>query len=108
MKNSFSSVHPELVSEWSDKNAPLTPEQITYGSKNSIGGKVSCGHEWKASTRSRSSGEKCPYCAGMRVLPGFNDLASKRPDLINEWSPKNSLKPTEVHWSSHKKAIINK
>ena len=30
MDNSFSSIHPELVCEWSDKNAPLTPEQITY------------------------------------------------------------------------------
>ena len=105
MDNSFSSIHPELVCEWSDKNAPLTPEQITYGSKKLYWWKGSCGHEWKASAKSRSSGEKCPYCAGMRVLPGFNDLASKRPELVKEWSSKNKLKPTEVHWSSHKKAI---
>ena len=105
MDNSFASVHPELVYEWSDKNAPLTPTQITYGSKKLYWWKGSCGHEWNASAKSRSSGEKCPYCAGMRVMPGFNDLASKRPDLVSEWSPKNELKPTEVHWSSHKKAI---
>ena len=56
MDNSFSSIHPELVCEWSDKNAPLTPEQITYGSKKLYWWKGSCGHEWKASAKSRSSG----------------------------------------------------
>ena len=81
MDNSFASVHPELVCEWSDKNAPLTPAQITYGSKKLYWWKGSCGHEWRASAKSRSSGEKCPYCAGMRVLPGYNDLASKQPEL---------------------------
>ena len=92
MNNSFASVHPELICEWSDKNAPLTPAQITYGSKKLYWWKGSCGHEWRSSAKSRSSGERCPYCAGMRVLPGYNDLASKRPELVKEWSPKNTLK----------------
>ena len=25
-------MHPELVDEWSEKNLPLTPDDITYGS----------------------------------------------------------------------------
>lgn len=32
MSNILSEVHPELVAEWSDKNLPLTPDRITYGS----------------------------------------------------------------------------
>ena len=32
MSNSLSAVHPELVSEWSEKNLPLTPDDITFGS----------------------------------------------------------------------------
>lgn len=30
MSNSLAKVHPELVSEWSERNFPLTPDNITY------------------------------------------------------------------------------
>ena len=33
MKNSLAEKHPELVAEWSERNLPLTPMQISYGSK---------------------------------------------------------------------------
>lgn len=36
MSNLLSEVHPELVSEWSNKNLPLTPDKITYGSSKSF------------------------------------------------------------------------
>lgn len=29
----------------------------------------------------------CPVCSGHRVLIGFNDLATTRPDLAHEWHP---------------------
>ena len=32
MSISLSAVHPELVAERSEKNFPLTPDSITYGS----------------------------------------------------------------------------
>ena len=32
MSNLLSEVHPELVLEWSERNLPLTPDKITYGS----------------------------------------------------------------------------
>ena len=40
MNNSLAEVHPELVSEWSEKNLPLTPDDITFGSNKKYGGKV--------------------------------------------------------------------
>ena len=40
MSNSLSAVHPELVVEWSEKNLPLTPDSITFGSNKKYGGKV--------------------------------------------------------------------
>ena len=36
MSNILSEVHPELVAEWSDKNLPLTPYKITYGSNKVV------------------------------------------------------------------------
>lgn len=32
MNNSFAAQHPELICEWSEKNLPLTPDRISYGS----------------------------------------------------------------------------
>ena len=40
MNNSLAEVHPELVSEWSEKNLPLTPNDITFGSNKKYGGEV--------------------------------------------------------------------
>ena len=60
MNNSLAEVHPELVSEWSEKNLLLTPDGITFGSNKKVWWKGTCGHEWQASVKARSNGEKCP------------------------------------------------
>ena len=106
MNNSLSAVHPELVSEWSEKNLSLTPDKITYGSNKLVWWKAACGHEWQTSVKARSSGEKCPICSGARVVEGINDLATVKPELAAEWSRKNKdLKPTMLTVGSHKKVI---
>ena len=45
MSNSLVAVHPELVAEWSEKNLPLTPDSITFGSNKKVWWKGVCGHE---------------------------------------------------------------
>ena len=60
MNNSLAEVHPELVSEWSEKNLTLTPDDITFGSNKKVWWRGACGHEWQASVKARSNGEKCP------------------------------------------------
>lgn len=47
----------------------------------------------------------CPFCAGRRILSGFNDLASQNPQIASEWHPtKNEdFKPTMVSPGSAKK-----
>ena len=81
MKNSLAEKHPELVAEWSERNLPLTPMQISYGSKKLVWWKGSCGHEWQTSVKARSAGERCPICAGVRIVPGINDLATRYPEI---------------------------
>ena len=58
MSNSLAAVHPELVAEWSEKNLPLTPDSITFGSNKKVWWKGACGHEWQTSVKARSNGEK--------------------------------------------------
>ena len=105
MNNSLAEVHPELITEWSEKNLPLTPDDITFGSNKKVWWKGTCGHEWQTSVKARSNGEKCPICSGARVIAGINDLATLEPLLAKQWSKKNKIKPTEVSIGSHKKVI---
>ena len=103
MNNSLAEVHPELVSEWSKKNLLLTPDGITFGSNKKVWWKGTCGHEWQASVKARSNGEKCPICSGARVIAGINDLQTTHPEIASEWSEKNlPLKPDEVNAKSRK------
>ena len=104
MKNSLKEVHPELVSEWSEKNLPLTPEMVSYGSNKVVWWRGKCGHEWETSVKARSKGESCPICEGIRIVEGINDLAMTHPLIAAEWSPRNlPLQPTMVGAGSHKK-----
>ena len=73
MNNSLAEVHPELVSEWSEKNLLLTPDGITFGSNKKVWWKGTCGHEWQTSVKARSNGETSPKCSGARVIAGMND-----------------------------------
>ena len=96
MNNSLAEVHPELITEWSEKNLPLTPDDITFGSNKKVWWKGTCGHEWQTSVKARSNGEKCPICSGARVIAGINDLATLEPLLVKRWSKKNKIKPKQL------------
>lgn len=98
MNNSLAAMRPELVREWSEKNFPLTPDKITYGSNKIVWWKTDCGHEWETSIKSRTiNSTGCPYCSHNKVLVGFNDLAFQMPEIAAEWSEKNyPLLPTMV------------
>ncbi|MBR3690640.1 MAG: IS21 family transposase [Eggerthellaceae bacterium] len=104
--NDLATTHPDLAAEWhSDRNGTLLPNAITAGSNKKVWWHCEKGHEWQALVCHRANGRGCPYCAGQKVLAGFNDLATTRPDLAAEWHPtKNSgLRPEDVTSSSGKK-----
>ena len=106
MENSISIMRPELVAEWSSRNLPLTPEEVSYGSNKLYWWIGACGHEWQTSAKARSCGEKCPVCANARIIPGINDLLTLEPELAKEWSDKNKpFEPTMIGPGSHKKVI---
>lgn len=105
-KNSVAIVNPNLAMEWNyDKNGSLTPEQFSVGSNRNVWWMCSKGHEWQASISSRAKGVGCPACVNLKVEVGINDLASQRPDLLDEWHyDKNEmLTPSDVVYGSPKK-----
>ena len=74
------------------------PKQMLAGSASRGSWQCLEGHVWTTSISSRTSKETgCPYCSNQRVMAGFNDLASKRPDLAAE---ANGWDPTKVLYSA--------
>lgn len=87
---------PDLIKEWVyDKNYPLTPKDVTIGSKKKVWWKCDKGHEWETAIYNRTNGSNCIYCVGQKALIGENDLVTTNPDLIEEWDYKKNgnLKP---------------
>jgi len=72
-EKSLAQTHPALAKEafgWD-------PSEVTYGSRKKQNWKCPRGHVYDAVVKTRTGqGSGCPYCAGRRVLAGFNDLAT--------------------------------
>ena len=97
--NDLQTANPTLANEWNyEKNGILKPEHFTAHSNKKVWWKCSKGHEWQAAIGDRSQGHTCPYCAGKKVLKGYNDLQTVNPALAEEWNyEKNEgLTPTDV------------
>lgn len=63
------------------------------------------GHTWEAALGDRVRGRNCPFCGNKRVWPGFNDLATIRPDISAEWDRVgNGMPASQVLAGSCKKA----
>lgn len=100
----LATTHPQLLSQWSEKNK-LRPTEVTAGSKKKILWVCEQGHEWEAMVSQITlCNSSCPYCTGKRAISGETDLATLRPDLLEQWDfEKNNANPTEILPSSHDK-----
>ena len=96
----------DLLRQWHpSKNAPLSPQTVTYGSKRQVWWRCEHGHEWQAIVKSRVVGRGCPVCTNRAIQKGYNDLAATNPDLAKQWHPtKNgALAPHDVVAGAHRK-----
>ena len=97
----------ELMAEWDwEKNADISPSQLTVGSGQKVWWKCSKGHEWQTNIYNRNNGKGCPYCSGRYAVKGENDLQTVNPNLAKEWNYErnNGLTPMDVLPNSNKKA----
>jgi hypothetical protein len=101
--NDLQTLNPRLASEWDYDKNELKSSQVMAMSNKEVWWLCGNGHSWKAHIASRSMGGGCPYCAGKRVLDGFNDLQTLNPKLASEWDfEKNELMPSQVTTGSGK------
>lgn len=104
-KSTLGDLYPELIKEWCiEENGALSPFNISPNYKNHIWWKCEKGHKWRALPGNRIKPRGCPYCAGKKVIPGENDLASKHPELLVEWDyENNNILPTKISVGSGKR-----
>ena len=100
----LSVTHPYLIEEWHPtKNTTLFSE-ASQGSDKLIWWKGSCNHEWETTISNKVKGKQCPFCTNRQVFPGFNDLSTTHPTLVQSWHPtKNNSLPETLSAGSGKK-----
>ena len=104
--NSLKAVKPELSLEWSDKNEQSADEILPTSWMRALWECPTCGGEYEAAVKDREVGDdSCPYCAGKKVLPGFNSLKAVKPELSLEWSDKNEQSADEILPTSWMRAL---
>ena len=114
--NDLATIRPDLAKEWNyEKNGDLKPDIIGCGYKKNVwwiqydkspvtGETMAL--EWKASVVNRAiNGLGNPYKSGQKVLKGYNDLSTLRPDIASEWNYERNgnLKPDMVTCGTDKK-----
>lgn len=97
---SVAEARPELIAQWSPRNAESAYE-VKPGSSRKFWWVGPCGHEWEAPADNRVyNGTGCPFCAtrGWKKLrSGENDLATRFPEVAAEWHPTlNDCLPSET------------
>ena len=106
-ENDLASQFPQLAAQWHpDKNGALRPENVSPNSNRKVWWLCPLGHAWKATVTSRSrEGAGCPFCAGRKVWPGFNDLETVEPKVAAQWHPtlNGQLTPRMVTAGSRRK-----
>lgn len=105
--NDLLTVFPEIAADWHPTmNGELKPSNVTKCSSVSVWWLCQRGHAYQAKISQRvSENSGCPYCAGVKVLIGYNDLGTVCPELAAEWdqSKNGELTPSDVLFSSEKK-----
>lgn len=85
--NDLETLFPDVSSQWDhEKNGSLLPGDVVAKSGRRIWWKCDKGHSWEAPVVNRTSKRTgCPYCCGLRVIPGETDFATANPSLLKEW-----------------------
>jgi len=104
--NDLATTHPEVAVLWDgERNGDLTPRQVLAGSNRRVWWRCEKGHQWQAMPYALTiCGNRCPCCAGKKVIPGENDLVTRYPEVAALWDgERNACSPAEVMPASKKK-----
>ncbi len=85
--NDLVTLFPEIAREWDfEGNVTSDPTLVSPTSSTKFWWKCPNKHSYQLSVKSRVNGSSCQVCSNRVVLPGFNDLATKFPDISVEFA----------------------
>jgi Probable Zinc-ribbon domain len=93
----LSVTHPELAKEasgWDVNQYVKFSEKLNWCCPSN--------HVYEATITNRVRGRGCPFCAGVKILEGFNDLLTTNPGLSKEadgWNPRLFSKGSDARLS---------
>ena len=94
--NDLATTHPNLASQANGWD----PKTKIAGSNKKFSWICPSGHTWDSVLASRAHSDAgCPFCAGVKVWPGFNDLETTHPGIAKDAS---DWDPTKVSFGSSK------
>ncbi len=95
--NDLATTHPQIAKQANGWD----PTTVVAGSNKKLGWKCDYGHEWDAVAALRTGVKtNCPVCVNLKILIGFNDLATTHPQIAKQ---ANGWDPTTVVAGSSKK-----
>lgn len=102
--NDAETTAPELLTNWDYELNDLLPSEVLPSGIKKYWWKCDNEpHSFQETFNNIRRGRGCPYCRGLQVLPGFNDIASEK-HLLKEWDyEKNKVDPETVIKGTHKK-----
>jgi hypothetical protein len=122
--NSLAITHPKFAAQWDRRKNGFGPETVSKGYPKVVNwvhfdkknGKYFI-HRWRTSPNSRTNKDSgCPYCSGLKIMPGYNDFATLYPSLLKLWDHKKnkSISPSRiassdnmaVHWTDKNRTVI--
>lgn len=89
--NDLRSTHPLVAVEWDqERNGNRTPESVIAGSNWKAQWICPLGHSYVKPINKRAAGSGCQYCSNRKVLRGFNDVATRHPEIARDWHPEKN------------------
>lgn len=106
LNSSLEFLYPHLAIEFNVTLNGTRPDQVRGQSNKKMWWTCPEGHDYEAPISRRSaSGSGCPYCKNVKVLKGYNDLATAYPEVAMQLdAEKSGFTASEVMGKSSKRA----
>ena len=106
--NDLKTTDPNIAKDWDyERSFPYRPEDFTRQSDR-IASWICpvSGGKWDSTINGRMRNQSSPFVSSQKLLPGFNDIATRFPDLVPMYSTDNKIGLDQIKSISYKDILI--
>ena len=98
---------PEIANDWNYDKNKVKPTEIYGGTNKKYWWKChKCGYEWESVVASRTKrNTPCPACNNRELFVGYNDIATKYPNVAKYWDYDKNDKGPENYLSGSNERV---